>query len=120
MSIYQFLIAVRQQGVQLTSSEGETTSHLMGMFYRTIRMVENGIKPFYVFDGKPPDMKGGELAKRKERRDETEKALKVGIDCTFCSYPTAQYNEEIFCFNLLSVETEVLIFVLHNHSVVFS
>ncbi|GFR74409.1 flap endonuclease 1, partial [Elysia marginata] len=60
MSIYQFLIAVRQDGSQLTNEEGETTSHLMGMFYRTIRMVENGIKPVYVFDGKPPEMKSGE------------------------------------------------------------
>jgi len=25
-----------------------------GFFYRTIRIVENGIKPAYVFDGKPP------------------------------------------------------------------
>ena len=43
-------------------------SHLMGIFYRTIRMVDNGIKPVYVFDGKPPDMKGGELTKRAEKR----------------------------------------------------
>ena len=34
-------------------------SHLMGFFYRTIRMVENGIKPAYVFDGKPPELKSG-------------------------------------------------------------
>lgn len=34
-------------------------SHLMGFFYRTIRMVEQGIKPMYVFDGKPPDLKAG-------------------------------------------------------------
>ena len=34
-------------------------SHLMGFFYRTIRMVENGIKPVYVFDGKPPELKSG-------------------------------------------------------------
>jgi len=33
----------------------------MGMFYRTIRMIENGIKPVYVFDGKPPDLKSGEV-----------------------------------------------------------
>lgn len=33
----------------------------MGIFYRTIRMMENGIKPLYVFDGKPPDMKSGEV-----------------------------------------------------------
>ncbi|KAK0051534.1 flap endonuclease 1 [Biomphalaria pfeifferi] len=75
MSIYQFLIAVRQDGSQLTNEEGETTSHLMGMFYRTIRMVENGIKPVYVFDGKPPEMKSGELAKRKEKREEAQKEL---------------------------------------------
>ncbi|CAL1544173.1 unnamed protein product [Lymnaea stagnalis] len=75
MSIYQFLIAVRQDGSQLTNEEGETTSHLMGMFYRTIRMVESGIKPVYVFDGKPPEMKSGELAKRKEKRDDAQKEL---------------------------------------------
>ncbi|XP_033126076.1 flap endonuclease 1-like [Anneissia japonica] len=75
MCIYQFLIAVRMDGSQLTNDDGETTSHLIGMFYRTIRMIENGIKPLYVFDGKPPDMKSGELTKRKERREEAEKQL---------------------------------------------
>lgn len=42
----------------------------MGMFYRTLRMVDNGIKPIYVFDGKPPTLKGGELAKRVARKVE--------------------------------------------------
>jgi hypothetical protein len=37
--------------------------------------VENGIKPVYVFDGKPPEMKSGELSKRAERREEAQKAL---------------------------------------------
>lgn len=75
MSLYQFLIAVRAEGAQLTDSNGETTSHLMGTFYRTIRLLENGIKPVYVFDGKPPDMKGKELVKRAERREVAQKAL---------------------------------------------
>jgi len=76
MSLYQFLIAVRQEGgAQLTSEDGETTSHIMGFFYRTIRMVDNGIKPVYVFDGKPPTMKAGELEKRKEKRDQAQAAL---------------------------------------------
>lgn len=62
MCIYQFMIAVRQQdGQLLTNDLGETTSHLMGMFYRTVRMVDNGIKPVYVFDGKPPTLKSGEV-----------------------------------------------------------
>ncbi|KAK9467772.1 PIN domain-like protein [Lipomyces arxii] len=76
MSLYQFLIAVRQQdGQQLMSETGETTSHLMGMFYRTLRIVDNGIKPVYVFDGHPPTLKSGELAKRFVRREEALKNL---------------------------------------------
>lgn len=80
MSLYQFLIAVRSEGAQLTSVDGETTSHLMGTFYRTIRLVENGIKPVYVFDGKPPDMKAWQLNKRAERREEAEKELQKATD----------------------------------------
>ncbi|OLY82699.1 Flap endonuclease 1 [Smittium mucronatum] len=61
MSLYQFLVAVRgQDGQNLTNDQGETTSHLVGMFYRTIRMIENGLKP---------------LAKRTDRRNLAEKEL---------------------------------------------
>ncbi|KAH8428975.1 flap endonuclease 1 [Aspergillus melleus] len=74
MSIYSFLIAVRSEGQQLMSDTGETTSHLMGMFYRTLRMVDNGIKPLYVFDGAPPKLKSGELAKRTARKSEATEA----------------------------------------------
>ncbi|KAF9245538.1 hypothetical protein DTO013E5_3467 [Penicillium roqueforti] len=74
MSIYSFLIAVRSEGQQLMSESGETTSHLMGMFYRTLRMVDNGIKPLYVFDGAPPKLKSGELAKRVARKAEATEA----------------------------------------------
>lgn len=52
------------------SDTGETTSHIMGMFYRTLRIVDNGIKPLYVFDGAPPKLKSGELAKRFQRKTE--------------------------------------------------
>lgn len=75
MSIYSFLIAVRSDGQQLMNESGETTSHLMGMFYRTLRMVDNGIKPLYVFDGKPPVLKSGELAKRFQRKQEARDGL---------------------------------------------
>jgi len=75
MCLYQFLVAIRQEGNQMTDADGETTSHLMGFFYRTIRMIDHGLKPVYVFDGKPPTMKGGELAKRAERREEAQKSL---------------------------------------------
>jgi len=75
MSIYSFLIAVRSGGEMLTNEDGETTSHLMGMFYRTLRIVDNGIKPLYVFDGAPPKLKSGELAKRFQRKAEATEGL---------------------------------------------
>ncbi|KAF8624400.1 hypothetical protein AX15_005883 [Amanita polypyramis BW_CC] len=112
MSIYQFLIAVRQRdGELLTNEAGETTSHLMGFFYRTIRIVENGIKPAYVFDGKPPELKKGVLAKRFERREEAkeggEEAKEIGTAEDVDRYSrrtvkvTSQHNEE--CRKLLGL-----------------
>ena len=67
MSIYQFLIAMqnRDGSTMLTNDSGEVTSHLQGLMNRTAKMLECGIKPAYVFDGKPPDLKRGTLDDRK-------------------------------------------------------
>jgi len=78
MSLYQFLIAVRPDETgqfTLMNSAGETTSHLQGMFYRTVRLLQNGMKPFFVFDGKAPTLKSGELAKRSKKKHDAEKNL---------------------------------------------
>ncbi|EDQ85265.1 uncharacterized protein MONBRDRAFT_29430 [Monosiga brevicollis MX1] len=80
MSIYQFLIAIRSEGSNLVNEAGEATSHLSGLFYRTIRMVNHGIKPLYVFDGKPPTMKSGELLKRGARRKEAQANLEEATE----------------------------------------
>eukprot|EP00301_Raphidiophrys_heterophryoidea_P022035 c6287_g1_i1.p1 GENE.c6287_g1_i1~~c6287_g1_i1.p1 ORF type:complete len:382 (+),score=113.10 c6287_g1_i1:614-1759(+) len=74
MALYQFMIAIRQDGNVLTNEAGDVTSHLQGLFNRTIRMLESGIKPVYVFDGKPPQMKSGELLKRKVKAAEAKEA----------------------------------------------
>ena len=81
MAIYQFMIAVRSNGpggnqaaAMLTNEAGEVTSHIQGMFNRTIKMMESGVRPAYVFDGKPPQLKGGELAKRLAKREGRERS----------------------------------------------
>lgn len=79
LSIYQFLIAVRSDGESLGYGDS-TTSHLIGMFYRTIRMVEQGIIPVYVFDGKAPALKAAELQKRKEKREKAQKLLELAVE----------------------------------------
>ncbi|XP_064997747.1 flap endonuclease 1-A-like isoform X1 [Musa acuminata AAA Group] len=81
MSIYQFLIVVGRTGMEtLTNEAGEVTSHLQGMFNRTIRLLESGIKPVYVFDGQPPELKKQELAKRYSKREDATKDLNTAIE----------------------------------------
>lgn len=73
-ALYQFLAAIRQpDGTPLMDREKRVTSHLSGLFYRTINLAEAGIKPVYVFDGKPPELKKRELEARFTRRVEAER-----------------------------------------------
>ncbi|VWU51849.1 flap endonuclease 1 [Hepatocystis sp. ex Piliocolobus tephrosceles] len=77
MSLYQFIIAIRdsEQYGNLTNESGETTSHISGLMSRSIKLMENGLKPIYVFDGAPPELKGSELEKRGEKRQKAEELL---------------------------------------------
>ncbi|KAK8260716.1 hypothetical protein V6Z12_D13G137200 [Gossypium hirsutum] len=83
MSIYQFLIVVGRRGTEmLTNEAGEVTSHLQGMFTRTIRLLEAGMEPIYVFDGHPPDLKKKVLVKRYSKRanatEDLQQAMETG------------------------------------------
>ena len=76
-ALYQFLTIIRQpDGTPLMNSEGKVTSHLSGLFFRTARFLEYGLKPVYIFDGKPPDLKSSTVAKRRELRDKAGTAWK--------------------------------------------
>jgi flap endonuclease-1 len=82
-AIYQFLASIRgPDGLQLSDSEGRITSHISGLFYRNINFLSLGIKPVYVFDGKPPSLKTAEIERRKQiKKDATvkyEKAIAEG------------------------------------------
>ncbi|KYC53045.1 MAG: Flap endonuclease 1 [Candidatus Methanofastidiosum methylothiophilum] len=72
-ALYQFLSIIRQRdGTPLKNSKGEISSHLSGLFYRTVNFVEQGIRPIYVFDGKPPELKFQTIEKRKEIKEEAK------------------------------------------------
>lgn len=73
-SLYQFLASIRQpDGTPLMNSRGQVTSHLSGLLYRTTRLMKLGIKPVYVYDGKPPELKQGEIRRRSEAKDEAHR-----------------------------------------------
>ncbi|HMB45716.1 MAG TPA: flap structure-specific endonuclease, partial [Candidatus Methanoperedens sp.] len=68
-TLYQFLSIIRQRdGTPLIDSHGEITSHLSGFLYRTTNLIEEGIKPVYVFDGIPPVFKNNTIEERQKIR----------------------------------------------------
>jgi len=69
-TIYAFLSSIRQpDGTPLSDRQGRVTSHLSGLFYRNINLLENGIYPLYVFDGEAPKLKAKEQQKRRDIRE---------------------------------------------------
>ncbi|MFH1835024.1 MAG: FEN1 family endonuclease, partial [Methanobacteriota archaeon] len=73
-SLYQFLASIRQaDGTPLMDGDGNVTSHLSGLLYRTVRLLRLGIKPIYVFDGEPDELKKIEIRKRRKAKEEAER-----------------------------------------------
>ena len=69
-ALYQFLSTIRQpDGTPLMDNKQRVTSHLSGIFYRNISLLEEGIRLVYVFDGKAPGLKAKTHKKRQDVRD---------------------------------------------------
>jgi flap endonuclease-1 len=87
MAIYQFLIATQGYSkmgnpglTELKDVDGNLTGHLVGLYHRTIQFMEAGVKPIWVFDGKPPELKSHELEKRKVLKEQAEEQKDKAIE----------------------------------------
>jgi flap endonuclease-1 len=79
--LYQFLALIRlRDGRPFTDSKGNVTSHLVGLLLRTTRlMAEYGMRPVFVFDGKPPGLKMRTLEARRQYREKARKEWEVAV-----------------------------------------
>ncbi|MFO8050673.1 MAG: flap endonuclease-1 [Thermoplasmatota archaeon] len=78
---YQFVSSIRtREGHLLTNEEGRVVSHLKGILTRTSNMIEEGIRPVYIFDGKPHELKKGTLDLRKERKEKARKEWEDALE----------------------------------------
>lgn len=76
--LYSFLAPIRlADGSLLQDKEGKSTSHLSGFFYRNVFLLENRIKPVYVFDGVPSELKRETIQQRVATREEAKKKAEV-------------------------------------------
>ncbi|MFH1589976.1 MAG: flap endonuclease-1 [archaeon] len=72
--LYQFLSSIRQpDGTPLMDSKGRVTSHLIGLFSRVTKLMIEGLKFVFVFDGVVPDLKKAERDRRKKLKLEANR-----------------------------------------------
>ncbi len=80
-ALYQFLSIIRQpDGTPLMDQKGRITSHLSGILFRTVNFMEKGIRPVYVFDGKPPEFKQQTINQRRMARDQARDMWKEALE----------------------------------------
>ena len=74
IEIHQFLALVRKRdGTLFTDPRGRVTSHLIGLFTRTGRLIADfDMKPVFVFDGRPNPLKRRTIEMRREAMKKAE------------------------------------------------
>ena len=72
--------AAGRGAVNLSNEAGDVTSHIQGFLSRTVKLLELGIKPVYVFDGKPPEIKSQTLAARGEAKRQAEEDYSAALE----------------------------------------
>jgi flap endonuclease-1 len=79
--LHQFLSIIRQpDGTPLMDSKGRITSHLSGIFYRSARLIENGLKLVFVFDGPSPRFKAATVEERKSIKEQARIKWEEALD----------------------------------------
>jgi flap endonuclease-1 len=95
-TLYQYLSIIRQKdGTPLMDRQGRVTSHLSGLLYRTINLIEAGVKVAFIFDGDPPSLKAETLAQRSEIREKAEAAWQEAKDAGKDGFKYAQAASRI-------------------------
>jgi flap endonuclease-1 len=73
--LYQVIIAIRNSGADMINNQGDISSHILGLFNKTINLLKLNIIPIYVFDGKPPEFKLKTINNRKEFKQKASEKL---------------------------------------------
>ena len=80
-ALYQFLTIIRQpDGTPLMDQRGRVTSHLSGILFRMASFMEKGIKPVFVFDGKPTALKKATIDERRKLRETAGEKWKEALE----------------------------------------
>ncbi len=79
--LYQFITTIRgPDGSPLTDRDGNVTSHLVGLFSRVTKLMQEGLKLVFVFDGKAPELKKKERERRNSLKEAAQKQYDMAVE----------------------------------------
>eukprot|EP00933_Yihiella_yeosuensis_P014857 TRINITY_DN13142_c0_g1_i1.p1 TRINITY_DN13142_c0_g1~~TRINITY_DN13142_c0_g1_i1.p1 ORF type:complete len:479 (-),score=118.83 TRINITY_DN13142_c0_g1_i1:194-1630(-) len=104
--LYQCMTAMGDCPQGVTPGSDADTSHVLGFLRRTVRLLELGMKPVFIFDGEAPDMKKSHVLTQREKmrarsREQLEDAKAAGDEdairrCAARLVKTTQrHNDEV-------------------------
>ena len=101
LNAYQFITSLTGADGKPLSYEGQPVAHLMGFLDRATWMLENGIEPVFIFDGRPHQLKMETLAGRRIRKDNANAKWEAAIEAEDMALAkklgpqTAEYTREM-------------------------
>ena len=80
--LHQFLALIRtRDGSPLSDPQGRVTSHLVGLVFRTTRLIADyRMGLVFVFDGRPPQLKRAEVDRRRALRRRAEEEYAEAVE----------------------------------------
>jgi len=80
--LHQFLALIRtREGRPLMDRDGRVTSHLVGLTFRTTRLISDyRMRLVFVFDGRPPRLKRAEVEKRRSLKRKAEEEYREAVE----------------------------------------
>ena len=73
--LYQIITALRSSGNDLVDKDGNSVSHIYGIFVKSLKYLKMGIIPIFVFDGKPSNLKINILNQRNKIKNSAKVKL---------------------------------------------
>jgi len=75
--LYQIIISIRNSGDDLRNNKGDVTSHILGLFNKSVWLISNNILPVFIFDGVPPDFKNNTIQTRRDIKKKAYEKLQA-------------------------------------------
>lgn len=100
--LIRYGIGIRSQGDDKRNKNGKVINHLYAILKYTMSLLEKGILPFYVFDGKVSDSKKIVLSERRQNKIASETKCESIDDKTSAEY--IKHFKRTYTFNRSDVE----------------